>query len=77
MAFNKKGSMIEYRIFNTHFKGLSSASLHSMGFRFLAAHQAESLWSIVTKKCQEIRNKVISQVWKTFQSPGLFIKQAN
>ena len=57
MAFNKKGSMIEYRIFNTHFKGLSSASLHSMGFRFLAAHQAESLWSIVTKIVKKLKTK--------------------
>jgi hypothetical protein len=57
MAYNKKGSMIEYRIFNTHFKGLSSASLHSTGFRFLAAHQAESLWSIVTKSVKKLETK--------------------
>ena len=55
--FDEKGSMIEYKIFNTHFKGLSSASLHSTSFRFLAARQAESLWSIVTKSVKKLETK--------------------
>ena len=54
---NKKGSVIEYEIFNTHFKGLISASLHTTSFRFLAARQAESLWSIVTKSVKKLEKK--------------------
>ena len=65
LVFNKKGSMIEYKIFNTHFKGLSSASLHSTSFRFLAARQAESLWSIVTKSVKKLETKWYqSYFWK-------------
>ena len=62
---NKKGSVIEYKIFNTHFKGLSNASVHSTSFRFLAARQAESLWSIVIKS-EEIRKKWYIKSGKPF-----------
>ena len=52
-------------IFNTHFKGLISASLHSTSFRFLAARQAESLWSIVTKSVKKLDTKWYqSYFWK-------------